>query len=320
MFRIVGFQRPFRQVQLMLPIQNLFRRSKYFSSQREQDFHPKLKALGASTLWIGTGSIAATLLPVSIPSAATIFLYAYISSRAAQPLVNTKLAVQRNNEKLLVSSFPDFLKSELHMFQKQLSKVGLSISAHRGGNLYAFRGAFAKMLTFAGFDTMFALLSSSFGPEQIPHIILIPISGFLSGILQGTLVAIPEYLSTLQSRHPELPNSELYNQMWQQLQQTKGLPIWTVALRNAVLDSIFNSLRVAGGFSFGMSAVVAMTCNYPIERYRSLVHQHEITSIHMGNNNHGYQRFQGWFAKAVEFFTIYQCLQILKELAIWTSS
>ncbi len=79
-----------------------------------------------------------------------------------------------------------------------------------------------------------------------------------------------------------------------------------------MFDMIFNSLRIEFDVPFGLSAVIAMTINYPIERLRSLTHQHEIVSIK--DSKFTAVVFQGWLSKAIEFFSIYQLLHILRDI------
>lgn len=265
--------------------------------------------------WIAGGITTAYVLPSSIATSTSILCLAYFSSRAAQPLVNTKLAVQRLPSKSIKLTPQSFFLNEISNFRNQFIRIGLSQNAHRGGNIYALRGAFAKMLTFTGFDVMFSLLSPALLSINAPLLIIIPLSALISGLVQGSLIALPEYLSTLQSRYPEKSNKELYPLMWENVKKTNGLPILTVAFRNGLFDMVFNTMRVGLCLPFGPSAVIAMTANYPVERYRSLVHQNEIISSQtLLHNKNVLDHFQGWFSKALEFFTIYQLLQLFKEL------
>lgn len=311
---------------------------RYFSNQADSTQEPKdsinqqqswIVTVAKSSGWVAGGLATALLLPASTPSAVSILSLAYFSSRAAQPFVNTKLAVQRGQRETeksssVLNSAVQFISTETSMFTKNFLSVGLGSNSHAGGNIYALRGAFAKMLTFAGFDAIYSILSPMMMPLGVPYFITVMCSGLISGIFQGTLISIPEYLSTLQSRFPDKKNAELFPLMIQQLKATYGLPVLTVSLRNGIFDMIFNTMRVAVGLPFGPSAVISMTINYPIERYRSLIHQHEIPKTkedgsHSGSNSEEKKEggsstlFQGWFSKAVEFFAIYQLLQILKD-------
>jgi hypothetical protein len=282
-------------------------------SEFSQQNNPFLFAATKSVGWIAAGGATATfLLTSSVSSAGSIFVLAYFASRAAQPFVNTKLAVQRA-KKDPPKNIIDFFGSELRMFQAQSKDVGFGPNAHAGGNVYALRGALAKMLTFAGFDAMHSLISPTLTAVGVPTLLIVPTAAFISGFIQGTLVSLPEYLSTLQSRYPDKSNAELWKMMFEKVQDTNGLPILAVSLRNGVFDMVFNTLRVSFGVPFGPSAVASMTINYPIERFRSLVHQHEYRQRQEGDPKFSSANFQGWFSKAVEFFVIYQCLQILME-------
>lgn len=282
------------------------------STNFNQTNNPFIFAAAKSVGWIAAGGATATFLLSSVSSAGSIFILAYFASRAAQPFVNTKLAVQRAKRDP-PKNVIDFFGSELRMFKTQSRDVGFGPNAHAGGNVYALRGALAKMLTFAGFDAMHSIIAPTLSAVGVPALIIVPTAALISGCIQGTLVSLPEYLSTLQSRFPEKSNTELWKMMFAHIQETKGLPILTVSMRNGVFDMIFNTLRVSFGVPFGPSAVASMTLNYPIERFRSLVHQHEKRERKEGDPQFSSADFQGWFSKAVEFFVIYQCLQILMD-------
>lgn len=300
------------------------------SESLDKPYNYTLIAIGKSASWLAGGLLTASYLPVETPYALTILTLAYLSSRVAQPLVNTKLAVQRHKVKLSdqelkanpLVKVTTFFKHEIQMFSKNLKEVGLGKNAHAGGNIYGLRGAFAKMLTFAGFDVMYSIISPFLIPLGLPYPVTVAASGFANGLVQGTLIATPEYLSTMQSRYPEKKNSELLKIMWEQTKLTYGLPISITALRNGIFDMTFNTMRVAFGIPFGPSAVFSMTINYPVERYRSLVHQNELSFIKKGEEGKeekknekksSGQNFQGWFSKATEFFVIYQLLQVFNE-------
>src|SRR5690349_18546218 len=61
-------------------------------SEKQKDF---AVTIGKSTAWMLGGLAIAHGLPYGTPTAASIFVLSYFASRASQPFVNTKLAVQR---------------------------------------------------------------------------------------------------------------------------------------------------------------------------------------------------------------------------------
>jgi hypothetical protein len=294
--------------------------------------------IAKSSGWLLGGLAIAHQLPYGTPTAVSIFIYAYFATRASQPFVNTKLAAQRATP-IQHKNLIDFLKHELTMFTSRLKEVGCGQYSHAGGNIYALRGSVAKMMTFAGFEAVYGVVSVPLLAMGIPIPIVIALSGFMGGFFQGTLISVPEYLSTLQSRYPTKKNSELFVIMWESIKASYGLPVGVVSLRNGLFDMTFNTMRVGFDVHFGPSAVLAMTLNYPVERYRSLIHQNELRKLHLpetspssssssssgGDNSKNnssdssssssfkFDYFQGWFSKAVEFFVIYQTLQVFKS-------
>ncbi len=283
-----------------------------------------------SIAWISTGASIAMILPPTIPTFFSTMILAFFATRCIQPIVNTKLAVQRGTPALppangaLITQISGFMTTEALCFKREFSKVVTDADAHRGGTIYALRGALGKALTFSGFDaTTIFLESLSLG---LPPLVLMPIAGLMSGAVQGTIIGFPEYLSTMQSRFRGKTNSELIHEMVDYTKKTYGAPIATSAARNAIFDAVFNTLRVGFDVPFGVAAVTSMTANYPIERARSLTQQHtdpeQIKSLFSGTKTSNGSKedarspmFQGWLSKAIEFLLIFQLLQLLKEKA-----
>mmetsp|Transcript_24702 Transcript_24702/g.41241 ORF Transcript_24702/g.41241 Transcript_24702/m.41241 type:complete len:419 (+) Transcript_24702:124-1380(+) len=186
----------------------------------------------ARNVTISSGTVALgyfliPMVPVSYVGPGTNFLAAVLATYAGSPFMRVKLAsqiqprsvgVHDNNDSESRESavtcgarrFLQYIGNELSIFAKCFSSIITTPNAFKGGGWYAARGGVAKMLMFLGYDSLkpeFESLVSSSTSEQTsaiptttPVFVSLPV-GLCSGILQGTVVSVLEWRSSLISRH-----------------------------------------------------------------------------------------------------------------------
>lgn len=291
---------------------------------RPSEIDPKImvKNVGKSVGVLGMGAVGMTVVPEV--GLIVDFLAGFCATLAVQPLVNTKLAVQRSENKENLED--PFLKREYTLFKEEFLKVINSEHAHTGGLSYAGRGALTKALMFFGFDSVDGELKTR-APLLNNHV-RHSVAGGVSGFTQGGIVAFLEWFSTQTSLNASATTKDVVQNINSYMKQHgAGLPVGSTALRNSVFDSVFNTLKESG-VPYGPAAVVSMSASYLFEKSRSLSQQsktpEEVKAFFKERFNSGKEGaediFKGWGAKAVEFAMVYFLLQTLKSFKQWLNS
>lgn len=252
------------------------------------------------------------------------FIAGFCATLAMQPLVNTKLAVQRSEEKL--NSDDSFLKREYDALKEEFLKIINSEDAHAGGLSYASRGALTKALMFLGFDSVDDALKEMM-PEINGHFRQVS-AGSLSGAFQGMVVLPLEWYSTQRSLNPDKTPKESVDDIKDYARESgASMPVALTAARNSVFDSVFNVLKESG-VPYGPAVVVSMSASYLFEKGRSLSQQskmpEEVKAFFKEKFESGKDGaedvFKGWGAKAAEFAMVYFLLQTIKSFKDWLKS
>ena len=294
---------------------------KYDYPKPHHDTSVALKNIGKSVGVLTAG--AATLGVMPDVGLLIDFVAGFAATLSMQPLVNTKLAAQRSEEKLNLDD--PFLKREYQLWKQHFMDIIHSDSAHSGGVSYAGRGALTKALMFFGFDSVDGMLAHK--ATSLPTAVRQAISGGVSGGIQGTIVAFPEWFSTQRSLHAEKTSKESVADIKEYVKAHGArLPVASTTARNSVFDSVFNVLK-ENGVPYGPAAVVSMSGSYLFEKSRSLSQQsktpEEVGTFFKEKFSSGKECaedvFKGWGSKAMEFVLVYFLLQSLKSFKAWLS-